>query len=122
MNEFALHAADEEHDLLPLLDLRCNGDDALGEIGDVIERDHVSGERLKADVIADLAALATGQPLNRPLEFIVTALAFEEHLRRHHMWENLTLMPLARRRLTAEDLAALGRAMAQRHDRFEALH
>jgi hemerythrin-like domain-containing protein len=122
MNEFTLHAADEEQDLLPLLDLRCNGDDALIEISDVMERDHISEERLKADVIADLTALAAGQPIKRPLEFIVTALAFEEHLRRHLMWENLTLMPLARRRLTAEDLAALGRSVARRHDRFEQLH
>jgi hypothetical protein len=116
MNELALHAADEEQDLLPLLDLRCDDADALTTISEALERDHLSDERLKADVIGDLTALATGRPLDRPLEFIVRALAFEEHLRRHLMWENLTLMPLARRRLTTDDLATLGRNMARRHE------
>jgi hemerythrin-like domain-containing protein len=116
MTELALHAADEEQDLLPLLDRRCDAHDALGDISDALERDHLSDERLKAEIVRDLTALAAGRPLNRPLDFIVRILAFEEHLRRHLMWENATLMPLARRRLTTDDLATLGESMTRRHE------
>lgn len=122
MNELSLHVADEEQDLLPLLDLRCDDGDALPEISGALERDHVSDERLKADVIGGLTTLAAGRPLDRPLDFIVRALAFEEHLRRHLKWENLTLMPLARRRLTTDDLAILGHNMARRHERRGPAH
>jgi iron-sulfur cluster repair protein YtfE (RIC family) len=121
-DELALHVTDEEQDLMPLLDLRCNGGDALTEISDTLEHDHVSEERLRADVVGELTMLAAGKTLDRPLDFIVKALAFEEHLRRHLMWENLTLMPLARRRLTTGDLATLGRNMARRHERHDPGH
>jgi hemerythrin-like domain-containing protein len=121
-NELALHVADEEQDLLPLLGQRCNRGDALIDISGALEHEHGSDETLKADVIAGLATLATGRLLEKPLEFIVKAQMFEEHLRRHLVWENLTLMPLARRRLTPDDLVELGRNMARRHELGAPVH
>jgi hemerythrin-like domain-containing protein len=115
--ELALHVADEEKDLLPLLGRRCSGADALPDISGALEQEHVSDEALRVAIIAGLRALAAGQPLERPLDFIVKAQMLEERLRRHLVWENLTLMPLARRRLTGDDLAKLGRRMARRHER-----
>lgn len=120
--ELALHVADEEQDLLPLLDQRCDRRDALTDISGALEHEHVSDETLRADIVMALAALAAGRPLERPLEFIVKAQMFEERLRRHLTWENLTLVPLARRRLTPDDLAELGRSMARRHAIGEPVH
>jgi hypothetical protein len=40
--------------------------------------------------------------------------AMSEFQRRHIAWENGVLLPLAKRRLTAGDIADLGRAMAGR--------
>jgi len=113
--ELVLHVADEEQDLLPLLGQRCDGADALSDISGALEHEHVSDESLSADIVAGLAALAAGRRLDVPLDFIVKAQMLEERLRRHLTWENLTLMPLARRRLTADDLAELSRNMARRH-------
>ena len=120
--DLVLHVADEEIDLLPLLNRRCNGTDAVADIGGALAHEHVSDEMLRTAVIAGLVALAAGRPLERPLEFIVKAQMLEERLRRHLVWENQTLMPLARRRLTGDDLARLGRRMARRHGRAAPLH
>ncbi|HEX7008110.1 MAG TPA: hemerythrin domain-containing protein [Alphaproteobacteria bacterium] len=120
--ELVLHVADEEQDLLPLLGRRCSGADALPDISGALAQEHVSDEMLRRAVIVGLRALAEGRPLERPLDFIVRAQMLEERLRRHLVWENQTLMPLARRRLTRDDLATLGRRMMRRHRRAEGLH
>jgi hemerythrin-like domain-containing protein len=39
---------------------------------------------------------------------------FSETQRRHVTWEDRVLLPLARQRLTPEDLAEIGRSMAAR--------
>jgi iron-sulfur cluster repair protein YtfE (RIC family) len=121
-SDLTLHVADEEDDLLPLLSRRCSRSDALGDISGALEYEHVSDEMLRNSIILGLRALVGGRSPVRPLEFIIKAQMFEERMQRHLLWENVTVMPLARRRLTSDDLAQLGRKMARRHERAARLH
>ena len=63
--------------------------------------------------IAQAARAAGRQPADA-VEFGHAARAFSVFQRRHLAWENGTVLPLARKRLTAADQADMGRRMADR--------
>ena len=65
-------------------------------------------------MIEDLELIASGHVLPNPIRFLMNAKEFSQTQRRHLSWENRTVLPVAHRRLTAADLAGLGRAMAER--------
>jgi iron-sulfur cluster repair protein YtfE (RIC family) len=114
-NDLPLHVSDEAEDLVPLLLEHADTDGAVGEACDALVQEHESDEPLMAEVTAGLERLAGEWPLERPLDFIIRALMFEEKLRRHLAWENATLLPLARRFLGSADISSLRRRMASRH-------
>ena len=113
-NDLITHIADEEDDLLPLLCHRCHVGDAFGEVAAAL-RDNHAGERSLADsMLPELQRLIDGRPLANPVRFFGSAMRLSRMIRRHLVWENAVLVPLARRRLKAPDLPYLAEKMAMR--------
>ncbi|MFQ5955167.1 MAG: hemerythrin domain-containing protein [Kiloniellales bacterium] len=110
--DFANHIRDEEEDLFPLLLRRCRPEDGIGEILGQLSSEHELDQDLVDFIIADLERLAGGFRLSNSTRFFNNVRAFAETHRRHLSWENRVVLPLARQRLTADDLAAMGRRMA----------
>jgi hemerythrin-like domain-containing protein len=105
---------DKETDLLPALERRCEADDGLEEIRRQLAREHELNNDLAAFMVDDLEALADGRSLTNPVRLVNNVREFSETQRRHVTWEDRVLLPLARQRLTPEDLAEIGRSMAAR--------
>ena len=112
--DLARHTEDEERDLFPLLRQRCLPEDGIEHVLDQLSAEHELDQDLVDFMIEDLKLLAEGRILPNPIRFLMNAKEFTVTQRRHLSWENRTVLPLAHRRLTADDLAALGRAMAER--------
>ncbi len=113
-HEMPLHIADEEEDLFPLLTRRCAPEDELDELVALLSSEHETDEKHYLALLAPLRAIVDGRPPPNPMQFAADARAFAVLLRRHLGWENGTVLPLARRRLTAADRAEMGRKMAVR--------
>lgn len=112
--DLPLHTEDEEHDLIPALRWRCRPDDEIDEVLRRMTREHELDRDLRAFLVDDLEALADGRNLNNPVRLRTNVREFSELLRQHVTWENRVVLPVARKRLTAEDLAEIGRSMAAR--------
>lgn len=108
------HIADEETGLFPLLRLRCRAEDGLDALLGMLRDEHDKDDSLATVLCAGLRHVAAGGRLADGAAFRQHVATFTEALRRHLSWENEVLLPLARRRLTAEDKALIGRRMAAR--------
>ena len=111
------HIADEETDLFPLLRRRCEPDDAIGTILGLLDEEHVADAEIFRRLVTPLRTVANGEVPADSGAFAGDARAFSILQRRHLSWENGTLLPLARRRLSKDDLAELGRRLATRRGR-----
>ena len=112
--DLPLHIADEEEDLFPLLERRCHPDDNLDDPLALLNEEHETDRAYYARLLEPLRAIATGLKPTNPVSFANDAKAFAIFQRRHLGWENGTVLPLARKRLTAEDQAYMARKMAAR--------
>ncbi len=112
--DLPLHTADEETDLFPALRRRCRPEDGLEEVLRQLSREHDLDKDLADFVIADLEGLAQGLRRSNPTRLLMNVREFAEFQKRHLSWEDRVVLPLARQRLTQDDLAAMGRAMAER--------
>lgn len=115
-DDLPFHTEDEERDLLPALERRCEPEDGLEEILKQLSREHELNNDLVAFMVDDLEALAEGRSLTNPVRLVMNVREFSETQRQHVTWEDRVLLPLARQRLTPEDLAEIGRNMAARRD------
>jgi hemerythrin-like domain-containing protein len=88
--------------------------EAIEEAFAQLRREHTEDERVASLVISGLEQLADGKQPEDEAEFANAAHAFAEAQRRHVAFENSSILPLARTRLTRKDLARLGRRMAAR--------
>jgi len=84
-------------------------------IADTLDRAHESDQRATDWLLEGLRRLAAYRLPADPKGFVGAALAFQDRLRRHLVWENQALLPLARKRLWAGDVESLGLRMARRH-------
>jgi hemerythrin-like domain-containing protein len=114
-NDLPLHIADEADDLMPLLCERCGPSDVARAIAETLDREHEADQRGTHRLFDALLSLAAGEPLADPVRFAAAARAFQDKLRRHLVWENQALLPLARKCLWAGDVESLGLRMARRH-------
>ena len=112
--DLALHTLDEEEDLFPLLRLRCQPEGGVDEVLRQLSREHELDKDLVDFIVADLKALAQGLKLSHPMRLLMNIREFAEIQRRHLTWENRVVLPLARQKLTKEDLVGMGRHMAAR--------
>ncbi len=117
-HEMPLHIADEEEDLFPLLKRRCAPEDEFEELVALLSSEHETDEKHYLVLLAPLRAIVNGLRPPDPVQFAANARAFAVLQRRHLGWENGTVLPLARRRLTAADRAEMGRKMAERRGIF----
>jgi len=108
------HIADEEKDLLPFLRERCVPTDRAERVLHLLSEEHGRDQNLSDSLCAGLRALAAGKPPTSKETFLRAAAAFAELQRRHLAWEDELILPLARERLTAEDLKTIGLRMAAR--------
>ena len=113
-HEMPLHIADEDEDLFPLLTRRCAPEDDFDEIVALLSSEHESDEKHCHALFAPLRAIVNGLRPPDPVQFVADARAFAILQRRHLGWENGTVLPLARRCLTATDRVEMGRKMAER--------
>lgn len=113
--EFAPHVIDEEEDLFPLLRRRAEPEDRIEEVLGDLSQEHAA-DKLDADKIMEgleQAHQTVGEDLLTE-KFCALVHRFAANERRHLIVENAIVMPLARARLTKDDLRNLGRRMAAR--------
>jgi len=108
------HALDEEEDLFPLLRQRCAPEDGIERVLDQLSHEHLLDKDLVGFLVEDLEALAARLQLPHAIRFFINLKAFAMTQVRHLAWENTTVLPLAERRLSSDDLAALTRSLAGR--------
>lgn len=110
--EFGLHIIDEEEDLFPLLRRRCEPEDRIEEVLGELSQEHASEKQIAETITEGLNATARSGAFNHDFRELLRRFAANE--RRHLVVENAIVLPLARLRLTADDLRNLGRRMAAR--------
>ena len=113
-NDMPLHIADEERDLFPILKRCCGPDDGLDYIISLLSEEHEADEGYYHSLLGPLRVIASGMEQTDVQAFGHMARTFATFHRRHLGWENGTVLPLARKRMTAADQAELGRRMAAR--------
>ena len=116
-NELPLHHRVEEEALFPTLIKYASDEDNVNEIVDRLNEEHVVDESFAEELIEILEDLAQGNPIEDANMFGYMLRGFFENYRRHIMWENNVVLPLARRRLSAEGLRELASLMAGLHAR-----
>lgn len=110
--DFAMHIADEEQSLFPMLARRCRPEDCVEALIDVLRDEHAEDEALWRMVEQVLgAAIADGRIDPHGGEVI---RRFADKVCEHISLEDGVLIPLARLRLTRADLKALSEAMRLR--------
>lgn len=112
--ELPLHCRDEEEDLFPLLTRRCLAEDKIVSILAELEKDHAAESFLASHLVVDLKSIVVEEGSDPPAQIFANLRVFAEGQRRHLSWENRTVLPLAHKRLSSQDLNQIGRNMAER--------
>jgi hemerythrin-like domain-containing protein len=106
------HHRHAESLLFPLLSRRALPEDRVEELARELRRDNSRDEGYALEVLELLDAMAVGgQPANKDTAGYLLR-GFFEGLRRHLRCEHALLFPLARKRLTPDDLQQLREAIA----------
>lgn len=117
--DLVLHVLDEEEDFFPLLRERCLPDDDIETVLERLSADHETDKSLSGQVRDTLNACLILRKPPSVIEGAVEALtAFATNERRHLALENAIVIPIARRRLTSEDLKELARRLLARRRRL----
>lgn len=116
VDELPLHIADEEEDLFPALARRCSGDDETKQILDTLRQEHEDDFALLPPITEGLDSFLDGRAMAEWERFETSVARFVETQRRHIIWENNIVLPLARRRLDDDDMATIGHNIAARRD------
>lgn len=111
--EFAIHLADEDDDLFPLMRERCKPEDEIEKLLKRLEKDHRKADE-QAPLVRDIVLRCIGGSTRFSALEHEALKAFSAHLRRHLIFENAILLPLAQARLSEDDLAQLRRTMTER--------
>lgn len=119
--DIPLHHRDEEEALFPQLRLRVEAADGLGEILDRLAAEHAADTEHGAEIAEWLEQLADGRRLANPDMVGYMLRGFFEGYRRHIHWENTLVMPVARRRLTTDDLVMIAAIMERNRSEMNQL-
>ncbi|MFN4143388.1 hemerythrin domain-containing protein [Aestuariivirga sp.] len=109
--DLPLHHHDEEAALFPLLRERALPEDGLAQILDRLASEHASDNDFASEIAEALELLGQGGRPDNPDMLGYMLRGFFERYRRHVHWENTLVMPIARMRLTPEDLEQLSARM-----------
>lgn len=113
--DFAPHMQDEEHDLFPLLRKRAEPGDRIDDVIGQLTQEHAA-DRLDAKLITEgLSKVLAGKAATGATSSLGKVLhRFAENERNHLTLENAIVLPLARARLTSDDLDEISQQMAAR--------
>lgn len=112
--DLSLHIVDEEMDLFPRLRARALPEDHFPDLLRLLRKEHERDRALSDTVRNGLARIVQGEALKNPEQFRRAAMTLAASHVSHLNWENAVILPLARKRLTPDDLKAMGRTMASR--------
>ena len=113
--DMGLHVIDEEEDLFPLLRRRCQPGDDIEAILTMLSVEHSIEEDLAKEISNALSGLvSSGAPVSDHPELQSKMLQFANRERRHLDLENSIVIPIARARLTQDDLIEFSKRMAVR--------
>ncbi|NNF25036.1 MAG: hypothetical protein HKN63_09570 [Rhodobacteraceae bacterium] len=107
------HLADEEIDLFPMMLERCDPEDEIEKVIDKLHSDHGHALADAPAIIAMIQSVAAASPQLSDDDCQQMA-AFAHHARRHLILENAVILPIARARLTDDDLSVMKRHMLER--------
>lgn len=109
------HLAEEEQELFPLLRKRARPEDDVDQVLGRLCLEH-GGDRARAEDLERGVArcLAARKPPAQDPPFAAALATFATQELQHLALENAVVLPLARLRLTARDLANLRRRLAER--------
>ena len=109
--DMPLHHRDEELGLFPLIEKRAQAEDHIIDILARLALEHATDESFADELLESLEILRHGGKIKNPEMVGYMLRSFFECYRRHLLWENAIVLPLARARLTRDDLKELGRKM-----------
>ena len=119
--DLTLHVIDEEEDVFPLLRRRCLPEDQVDDVLDRLADEHAEDKTLSARARDVLHACLIVRKPPHAIEGGAEALAaFARHELRHLTLENAVIVPLARRRFSADDLRQLAQRLLARRRRVAA--
>lgn len=117
-HDLAMHIADEEEVFFPMLRRRCSPEDEVDAALQRMDSEHEQDRELSVEVrLFLLRAVTDATPIAGIAGAADALRRFAQSQRRHMMLENAVLVPLARRRLSKEDLKVLGARLAARRRR-----
>ena len=116
--DLPLHHQDEETGLFPLLRERALDEDQIHDILSRLASEHMTDTDFASELSESLEILGRGEKVRNPDMVGYMLRGFFERYRRHVHWENTLVMPVARLRLTDEDLATLARVMERNRARM----
>lgn len=112
--DLPMHVEDEELDLFPILSERCSGYEGFDLMLSQLTSEHQLDLDLVEPIKAELQViLEAGAPRNRG-RLLMHLRAFAETQRRHLLWENRIVLPLAEKHLTVGDREALSAKLTAR--------
>jgi len=106
------HLLDEEIDVFPLMLARCAPEDEIEKVINKLQSDH---GHARSDTPLIISRLRTNEAFSRKVS--AQMIEFATHARRHLILENAIILPIARARLTDEDLSTMKQHMIERRDR-----
>lgn len=112
--DMTLHVMDEEEDLFPVLRRRLKPGDDVARIIGLLSGEHAADKVLTDEIIQSLKQLLGGGRRCLPEALRNALLAFADRQRRHVTVENAIMLPLARLRLSKQDLERVASRMAAR--------
>lgn len=113
------HHLDEEGGLFPLLEQRAVPDDNLETLLARLSLEHATDESFADEILEALDALTYGHRPVHPDTLGYMLRGFFETCRRHLVWENAIVLPLARKRLTPDDLKHLAAIMIEHRNHVQ---
>jgi hemerythrin-like domain-containing protein len=117
-NDLGRHLAEEEEELFPLLRKRARPEDAVDQVLARLctEHRHETADRGHLAACIERCLSVQEAPGADPVASAAFS-AFATHELRHLALENAVVLPLARLRMTADDLAGLSHRLAERRSR-----
>ena len=109
--ELPLHHRDEECGLFPLIEERALAGDNVHDILARLALEHATDESFASELLESLDNLGRGDKIANPDMVGYMLRSFFESYRRHIHWENAVVLPLARARLTEQDIVRLEEIM-----------
>ncbi len=115
-DDIAAHNRIEQDMLFSLLEKRARPGDDMAELLAGLALEQATDECFVDEILGGLETLARGERVPNPATLAAQIRCCIENQRRHLAWEARVLLPLARERLTTEDLDTLARYMLKKGD------